>query len=132
MLKRMFKKRIKEILDKYKDNKIIIYDEMANFFGQESLGVWKIRGNGVLLLTDAALFYEMWKPKKGFSVPIKSITKITNPKSHLHRSVFRPLLKVIFKNENDEIDSAAWYVRDLNHWNQILNDLMNKKSKNSV
>ena len=82
MLKRMFKKRIKEILDKYKDNKIIIYDEMANFFGQESLGVWKIRGNGVLLLTDMALFYEMWKPKKEISIPIKSITKVTNPKSH--------------------------------------------------
>ena len=125
MFKRIFKKRINEILEKYED--ILIYDEMANFFGLESLGVWKIRGNGVLLLTNEMLFYEMWKPKKELSISIESMIKITNPKSHLHRSVFKPLLKIIFKNENDEIDSAAWYVRNLNQWNQILNKLINRE-----
>ncbi len=55
----------------------------------------------------------MWKPKKELNIPVKSIIEVTNPKSHLHRSVFKPLLKVIFRNENGEKDSAAWYVRNL-------------------
>lgn len=126
MLKKIFKKRIHEILERYKERNILINDEMANFFGQESLGVWKVRGNGVLILTDEQFFFEMWKPKKEISIPIKSIIEIENPKSHMHRSVFRPLLKVIFKNENDEFDSAAWYVRNLDHWNEVLSKLINK------
>jgi hypothetical protein len=126
MLKKIFKKRIHEILEKFSERPILINDEMANFFGQESLGVWKIRGNGVLILTDEELFFEMWKPKKEISIPIKSIIEIKNPKSHMHRSVFRTLLKIIFKNENDEFDSAAWYVHNLDQWNKILNKLINK------
>ena len=73
---------------------------MANYFGQESLGTWKVRGNGVLLLTKSQLYFEMWKPKKQISISVNKISHIENSKSHLHRTVFRPLLKVIFTNEN--------------------------------
>jgi len=65
--------------------------------------------------------------KKELLIPIKSIIEITNPKSHMHRSVFRPLLKVIFTNENGEADSAAWYVRKLDDWNKALNKLILRK-----
>ena len=68
----------------------------------------------------------MWKPKKELVIPIKSISDISNPKSHMHRSVFRPLLKVSFKNENGEYDSAAWYVKNLDKWNQVLNKLLSE------
>jgi len=44
----------------------------------------------------------------------------------MHKSVFKPLLKVIFKNEKGNYDSAAWLVHDLNRWNEILNDLILK------
>ncbi len=67
----------------------------------------------------------MWKPKKELNIPVKSIIEFTNPKSHLYRSVFKPLLKVIFRNENGEKDSAAWYVRNLEKWNEIFNVLIN-------
>ncbi|MHA2035336.1 MAG: hypothetical protein ACW972_00870 [Promethearchaeota archaeon] len=106
----------------------MIFDDVANFFGLESLGSWKVRGNGVLALTEDKLLFGMWKPIKELYIPVKSITKITNPKSHMHRSVFRPLLKVIFKNEKGENDSAAWFVQDLNTWNDILNSLILKIS----
>jgi len=124
VLKRIFKKRINEILDKFQGENILITDEMSNFFGQESFGVWKVRGNGVLLLTDEILFFEMWKPKKEIKIPIKSITKISNPKSHMHRTALRPLLKVWFKNDTGEDDSVAWWVRELDKWNNILNRLI--------
>jgi len=99
MLKKVFKKRINEIHEKFRDKSILLADDISNFFGLESLGVWKVRGNGVLLLTEEELIFGMWKPKKELLIPIKSIIKITNPKSHMHRSVFRPLLKVTFNNE---------------------------------
>ena len=102
---------------------VLITDDMVNFFGLESLGSWKIRGNGVLILTEKELFFGMWKPKKEFSIPLNSITEVTNPKSHMHKSVFRPLLKVIFKNESGDLDSAAWYIRNLDKWNKFLNEL---------
>jgi len=126
MLKRLFKKRINEIHEKLEKENILIFDDMVNFFGLESLGIWKARGNGVLILTEEKLLFGMWKPKKDLSIPLKSITKITNPKSHLHKSVFRPLLKVIFNNEKGDKDSAAWHVQDLVKWNEILNGLILK------
>lgn len=124
MLEKVFKKRIKELHDKYKDKDLLIFDNRSNFFGQESLGLGKIRGNGVLLLTKEELYFGMWKPKKEVIIPVKSIIEITNPKSHMHRSVFKPLLKIIFKNETGEVDSVAWFVRHLDQWNNIINDLI--------
>lgn len=125
MLKKIFKKRINEIHEKFKDKKVLIFDDISNFFGQESLGAWKIRGNGVLILTEEELFFGMWKPKKGLSISVKSILEITNPKSHLRKSTFKKLLKINFKNENGESDSVAWFVRNLNKWNEILRNLIN-------
>jgi len=126
MLKKLFRKRINEIHEKYKDKTVLLVDDISNFFGLKSSGVGKVRGNGVLLLTEQELFFGMWKPKKELLIPIKSVLEITNPKSHMHRSVLRPLLKVIFRNENGETDSGAWYVRDLDKWNEILNNLILK------
>lgn len=126
MLKKIFKKRSNEIHEKYRDEEILIFDDMANFFGQESLGALKVRGNGVLLLTKARLFFGMWKPKKEISIPVSSMVEIQNPKSYLHKSVFRPLLKVVFKSQQGEIDSAAWYVAYLDEWNNVLNNLISK------
>ncbi|MFW9969760.1 MAG: hypothetical protein ACFFDF_06135 [Candidatus Odinarchaeota archaeon] len=127
MLEKLFRKRINEIHDKYADKNILLIDDFSNFFGLESSGVWKIRGNGVLLLTQKELFFGMWKPKKELLIPIDQIMEITNPKSHMNRSVFKPLLKVVFANQYGDNDSAAWYVRNLDKWNVILNKLLSKK-----
>jgi hypothetical protein len=70
----------------------------------ESSGVWKIHGNGVLILIEDQLYFGMWKPKKDLLIPIKAIIDISNPKSYMHRSVVKPLLKVTFTNEKGEID----------------------------
>ena len=124
LLQKIFRKRIAETYEKFNYKEILVSDDMANFFGLESLGVWKIRGNGVLLLTKENLFFGMWKPKRDLSISVRNIIEISNPKSHMHRSVNKPLLKIVFKNDLGESDSAAWYVRELDKWNQILNELL--------
>lgn len=45
----------------------------------------------------------MWIPKKKLIIPLNSIIKIITPKSHLGKTKFRSLLKVIFKNESDSV-----------------------------
>src|SRR5690606_5453294 len=54
-------------------------DRAASFFGQESLGVAQMRGNGTLILTDADLIFEMWVPKREFRIPLRSIQSLENP-----------------------------------------------------
>ena len=127
----MFKKRIDEVYGKNIDKEILIADEMSNFFDLESAGVWKVRGNGVLFLTEKNLFFGMWKLKKNLLILVTSIIEVTNPKSHMHRSIARFLLKITFRSENGEADSAAWYVRKLDNWNETLRSLLSRNRKHS-
>ncbi len=64
MLKQIFKKRINDIHEKFKKEKVLISDDMANFFGLESLGVWRIRENGDLILTEEHLIFGMCKHQR--------------------------------------------------------------------
>lgn len=121
-------KRAKEVLDKSKGKDVLGVSSSANFFGQESLGVTQLRGNGVLVLTNEELYFEMWLPKREFHIPISSIVDIETPKSHLGKTKFRPLLKVVFKNEKGEIDSVAWLLRNVPHWKEGLKKLSQGRS----
>ena len=116
MVKKLFQKRINEILAQFKDKNIVISLNNANFFGQQSLKSFQVRGNGVLVLTQEELYFEMWHPKKTLQIPKESILKIEITKSFLHKSVFRKLLKVIFQNRDGEEDAAAWWVTSLYDW----------------
>ena len=120
MVKKLFQKRINEILDKFKDKIIILSLNSANFFGQQSCKSTQVKGNGVLILTDEDLYFEMWRPKKILQIPISSVLKIEITKSFLHKSVFRKLLKVVFTNQEGDEDAAAWWVTSLDKWIEKL------------
>ena len=125
MVVKLFKNRIKEILAKFQENDIVKVSESANYFGLESKGVKQIRGNGVLILTKEKLYYEMWvKPKTIIEISNDSIQKIESVKSHLKKSRFQNLLKVIFTNERGNDDSVAWLVRDLEEWIRLLEKII--------
>ncbi len=85
----------------------------ANFFGQESGGVMQMRGNGTLVLTAIELYFERWLARKEYRIPLNAIQAIETPTSYLGKTNFRPLLKVVFKDEAGNTDSMAWLVRDL-------------------
>ena len=125
MVKKLFQKRIIEILNKFKDKNIILSANDANFFGQQSRKSTQVRGNGVLILTAEDLYFEMWRPKKILQIPISSVLKIEITKSFLHKSIFRKLLKVVFTNHEGEEDAAAWWVSSLDKWIEELESVKN-------
>ena len=125
MVKKLFQRRINEILDKFKDKSIILSSDNANFFGQQSRKSTQVRGNGVLILSAEDLYFEMWIPKKILQIPISSVLNIEITKSFLHKSAFRKLLKLIFTNQEGEEDAAAWWVTSLDKWIEELEKVKN-------
>ena len=125
MVKKLFQKRINEIMDKFKGKNIIISLKSANFFGQQYRKSLQTRGNGVLILTHKDLYFEMWHPKKVLQIPTSAILKVEITKSFLHKSVFKKLLKVVFRNESGEEDAAAWWVTSLDKWIEELEKVKN-------
>ena len=125
LVKKLFQKRINEITDKFQGKNIIISLNNANFFGQQSHKSLQMRGNGVLVLTQEELFFEMWHPKKVLQIPASAILEVEITKSFLHKSVFRKLLKVVFTNQEGEEDAAAWWVTSLDKWIEELEKIKN-------
>jgi len=114
------KKRVRSVLQKFDQNEICKMAPSANFFGRQSQGVRQVRGNGVLILTRKKLVFEMWMPKKTFSIPVDSIQKIEHPRSFLGKTKYFPLFKVIFKKPDGDPDSVAWLVPDPKAWGDIV------------
>ena len=99
----------------------------ANFFGQESLGIKQVRGNGVLMLTSEELIFEYWVPKKVLRIPLSKIHSIEQTKWHLRKTKGVNLVKVLFTNKNFIEDSAAWWVRETEEWLQLLGNIVNNR-----
>jgi len=45
-------------------------------------------------------------------------------KSHLRKNKLRPLLKVVFKTDLGETDSAAWLLKDVHHWKKGIEKII--------
>ncbi len=119
-LKELEKRRIDEVMEKFKDKKIYAQNSKSNFFGQESLGVAQIRGNGVLVLAEGVLYFKMLVPDRELSIPFTSITGVETPKFFLGKSKMMPLLKINFKNKDGKDDSAAWLLTNLAYWKDAI------------
>jgi hypothetical protein len=100
---------------------VLLRDNMANFFGLASLGPVQLRGNGSLALTrDAIAFQPALRNKPPLLIPRSSIQKVESARSHLGKTVGRPLLTVHFTTATGETDVVAWLVRDLGSWQAQL------------
>ena len=119
LLRKIFNKRIEEIMQKYSKRGLQIEQE-ANFFGIESHGIMQIRGNGILLLTNTDLVFGLFRPVRDFVIPLAKIEKIELVESHLTKTVFQPLLKVYFINEEGAMDSMALWVVNPAKWKDLL------------
>ena len=128
LLKSLYQKWTKTVLSKFKGQKLIAASISANFFGQESLGYKQFRGNGVLVLTEKELYFELCMPKKEIHILNSDIIDVESPKTHLGKTKFMPLLKIIFKNKKGQDDSVAWVVDNLPYWKETLEAIIKKGS----
>jgi hypothetical protein len=124
MLRRQFAERERVARERFPNARMIIRG--ANFFGQQSLGVMQGRGNGILVLTDTELYFERLLPRKEFSVPLAAIQSVETTNSFLGKTIFRPLLKVVFRNDAGQIDAMAWYVGDVEGTKRTIEAAINK------
>ncbi|PWH12834.1 MAG: hypothetical protein DDG60_11580 [Anaerolineae bacterium] len=97
-------------------------ERAANFFGRESRGVMQMRGNGILVLTDAELIFEMWLWNTEVRIPLRSIQSVETPLSFLGKSRLTPLLKVVYTTPEGGTDAVAWQVSDLSGWVRQINE----------
>ncbi|MFH2061193.1 MAG: hypothetical protein ABIJ59_20195 [Pseudomonadota bacterium] len=124
------KNRKKGLIQKIKEitqnENIVFSDISANFFGQESKKYKQVKGNGILTITNTSLMFFMLLPKKEIHIELSKIDSIEYPSSFLGKSIFKPLLKVNFIDENGQKDSAAWFVKNIELAKKNLEDKISK------
>lgn len=116
LIRSLLKRRINSILENFRGRAIRKVERSANFFGIESEGMTQIRGNGVLLLTDEEIYFQMWIPNRELKIGRDRISGTEIVNAHLGRTRLRPLLKVNFMNRRGEKDSVAWLVNQPREW----------------
>jgi len=117
----------KRVAKSYATEQIILVDYLANCFGLQSAGVWQVRGNGGLVLTNDCLHFFMLLPNKEFRVPLTNITQMTITKSHLGKATPFDLLKVTFQDEGKE-DSIAWLIKNPRNWISTIEQIRQKQN----
>ncbi len=120
ILKSIVIKQKQEIKKRFQGKDILKMSVGANCFGQETVGLAQVRGNGTLVLTEEGLFFKMWMPQKTIMIDMAEITGLEIVKSHLGKTKFCPLLKVSFTNQEGVQDSVAWLVPDPNDWSREI------------
>lgn len=111
LLRRQITNRTQAARERFPNAKLII--PSANFYGQESKGVMQLRGNGTLVLTDTELYFEQWIVQREFRIPLAAIQALETPSSYLGKTNFRPILKVVFRDESGKTDSMGWLVGEV-------------------
>ncbi|PZD97232.1 hypothetical protein DNH61_03595 [Paenibacillus sambharensis] len=110
----IFLYRIISLKKNYKQEEKLLVDYLSNFYGVSSKGMRQIRGNGILLLSRNNLIFEMYIPRKKYTISLDTISEISKVNGHLGKVGFN-LLKVKFKSEN-YCEEAAWAVNDVDEW----------------
>lgn len=95
---------------------MVVMNTRANFFGFKSKKESQVKGRGVLLLTEDELIFERIISDKRFSISVDSIEEVERVYSFLGKSKAKPLLQLKFENEDNEIDYCAWYIDDIDQW----------------
>ena len=121
VLGRVTRKRAALIAERFPNTKLIV--PMANFFGQESKGVTQLRGNGVMVITTSELYFQQLVTNREWHIPFGTMQAVETTKSHLGKTVGRPLLKIRYVNPEGRIDTVAWWVRDVAEVIQTIESL---------
>jgi len=110
------------VSERFAKEDILLQSLDANFFGFKSKGKKQIRGNGALVLTREELWFSRVLPQMEISIPIRNIRTVKLVRSHLGKTVFRPLLLVEFFHRGRE-DAIAWLVKNPEEWQKKIEEL---------
>ncbi len=108
-----------EIAKRYSAEEIVLAEPSVNSFGLESKGALQLRGNGGLVLTAKDLHFLMLVPRREIRIPLADIREVKTVRSHLGKTVVRPLLHVRWGAGETE-EAIAWWVRDVDAWKARL------------
>jgi hypothetical protein len=122
LVKRKMARLVKQ---RFAGRQIIMMSPYANFFGAKSKGMGQIRGNGALVLTADQLWFCLAAPTREITIPIDRIRAVESKRSHLGKSIFRPLLAVTY-DDKENTDQIAWYVTDLKEWETAIINLIER------
>jgi hypothetical protein len=118
ILRRETASRAQAISKKFPNAKLVV--SWVNFYGQESKGKMQMRGNGTLVLTEDELYFEQLVPRREFRIPLTAIQAVETPSSYLGKTNFRPVLKVVFRDDAGQTDSMGWIVPDVESTRQAI------------
>lgn len=123
---------LKELItQRFEGQTIHLRDPIAFLVAQQSRGYSQRQGNGNLILTDHELFFAMTIPKTIISIPLKTIKNIERPLRMCGQCIMKKLLKINFTTPEGTETAIAWYVKELDRWeNEILSrkNLLNPSS----
>ncbi len=120
LLQRLVRARLeRRVFERFSDEQIIHKDLWANYFGRSQEGLSQIRGNGVLVLTDSALWFMLAIPRREIEIPLDTMTRVTTARSHLKKARLRPLLLVEFDTPQGP-DSIAWALHEPEAWVETI------------
>ena len=101
--------------ERFKGKKIRLIDKHALYIARESDGYSHFRGQGYLVLTEDALFFERQLAKKIIRIPADSIVSVGKTK-RLAGQGPGMMLKVVFKTQDEQQDAVGWKVKELEQW----------------
>ena len=116
------KKLYERVEKRFVGQRIIVMALKANFFGQKSKGGRQVRGNGALVLTETELWFSLAAPEREISIPLSQIKSVILKRSHLGKTVFRPLLYIEYSSGVDD-DSIAWHVNQPEEWKAAIEEI---------
>lgn len=116
-------KLLSRVEKRFIGQRIIVSDFSANFFGKKSQGLKQIRGNGYLVLTEMELWFGLVMPERELVIPTANIKSVKLTRSHLGKTIFRPLLCIDISSRSGD-DTIAWYVKNPKKWKAEIEQII--------
>ena len=99
----------------------ILHSGTVRFLGLQSGGRAQIRGTGHLAVGRDEVVFVLLAPRRTVRISRAAITGVDTPRTHLGRSVLRPLLRIAFTADDGRPDAVAFDVgRSLAAWQETL------------
>lgn len=91
----------------------------ARLIGVQSRGRGQMRGTGTLALISGELVFLMWVPQRELRIPRAAIESVQTGHGVAGKRVGGKALHVSWRS-SDDVDEAAWQVKDLDTWLEAL------------